>query len=119
MNRELDELVRDLSGAGQWLAQQVPKVVDKSAERVRDEARRLAPRTGLPHYAAAITAEVRRQGYEVVGEIGPELGGQGSLGHILEYGTSRTPPHAHMGPALDREAPRYEEALADLLDPLR
>ena len=119
MNRDLDQLVADLSGAGQWVAQQAVDVVDKSAQKVRDDARRLAPRTGLPHYAAAITSEITGRGATVEADIGPEKGGQGSLGHILEFGTSRTPPHAHLGPALDLNEPDYVRAIEKLLDPFQ
>lgn len=119
MNRDLDQLVQDLSGAGQWTHQRAAEVVERAGERLRDDARRLAPRTQLPKYAEAITSEVDRGAGAVTAEVGPEKGRghQGSLGAILEFGTSRTPPHAHMGPALDLEGPRFEKDLVELLDP--
>ena len=119
VNRDLDQIARDLSNAGQWIASRVvDKALEPSAVRVRDTARRLAPRTGLPHYANKITHEIKRGvGGFTDAEIGPERGGQGSLGHLLEFGTSRTPPHAHLGPALDREAPEFEKVIDKLLDP--
>lgn len=118
---DLERLAADLREAGEWTQLRAGDVVERAGERVRDDARRLAPTTGLPHYAETITAEtsINRATGEVSAEIGPEKGGQGSLGHILEYGTSKTPPHAHLGPALDREAPEFAEALAKLLDPFR
>lgn len=121
MSRDLEQLSADLRDAGQWFQLQAKDVVSEAGKRVRDDARRLAPRRGLPHYADAITTETRtdRMTGSVEAVVGPERGGQGSLGHLLEFGTSRTPPHAHLGPALDREEPRFREALADLLDPLR
>lgn len=119
MNDDLNSVIRDLSGAGQWVGLQAGKLVGRSGDRVRDEARRLAPRTRLPHYANKITAETRHVGHVVEAEIGPEKGGQGNLGHILEYGTAKSPPHAHLGPALDREAPDFVAYLAKLLDPFR
>ena len=118
---DLERLVADLSDATDFVQQQARRVVANAGDRVRDEARALAPRRGLPHYAATITSEVvsERMSGTIAAEIGPERGGQGSLGAILEYGTSRTPPQAHLAPALDREAPRLEHDLADLLDPFR
>ena len=116
---DLNDIVADLRGAGEWVGQRSIEVTQKAGEKVRDDARRLAPRTGLPHYGAAITSEVRRSGYTVEAEIGPEKGGQGSLGHILEFGTTRTPPHAHLGPSLDMNASDYERALSKLLDPFQ
>ena len=118
-NRDLVELVDDLVTASAEITVDVRGVVQKSARAVRDEARRLAPKTRLPHYAKSITYETDYKPGGVVAEIGPVKGGQGSLGHILEYGTSRTPPHAHLGPALDRHAPDFLEGLAKVLDPFR
>jgi HK97 gp10 family phage protein len=119
VNRDLTELVSDLRNAGQWAGQRAARETEKSAERLRDTARSLAPRTRLPHYAEAITHEVTHVGHVVDGEVGPEKGGQGSLGHILEFGTSQSPPHAHLGPALDIEGPAFERAMADVLDPFQ
>ena len=119
MNRDLENLVSDLRGAGEWTQQRAVVVTERRAEKVRDDIRRLAPSTGLPHYAERITHEVRREGYEIVAEIGAEVGGQGSLGHILEHGTADTPPHAHHGPGLDLNEPGYVEDMADLLDPFQ
>lgn len=121
MSEDLNRLVADLRDASDFLQLEARKLLDDAGQRVRDDARRIAPRTGLPHYAKTITSEtgVDRASGVVYAEIGPEKGGQGSLGHILEFGTSRTPPHAHMGPALDQEGPRFTEALAKIIDPLR
>ena len=113
---DLERLVADLRGAGYRVQKQAGDLVGKAGIRVRDDARRLAPKTGLPHYAASITSE-KLLGVAAA-EIGPEKGGQGSLGHILEYGTSRTPPHAHLGPALDRESGTFVRALLGIVDPL-
>lgn len=118
---DLEQLAADLRSAGQWAQLQARDLVDEAGVRVRDDARRLAPKRGLPHYAKKITSEtgINRVTGEVYAEVGPEKGGQGSLGHILEFGTSRTPPHAHLGPALDREEPSFAGALLDIIDPLR
>lgn len=110
----LNELAATLAAAPRHVQTRTPKVLDDSATRVRDDARRLAPRRMLPHYAETITHELRWAGTTLEAEIGPEKGGQGSLGHILEEGTARTPPHAHLGPALDLEGPRFAEDIARL-----
>lgn len=116
---DLEQLVADLRGASRRVQRQAHDLVSEAGTRVRDDARRLAPKTGLPHYADKITTETFTSWAtgSVYAEVGPEKGGQGSLGHILEYGTSRTPPHAHLGPALDREAPSFASALANAVDP--
>ena len=116
---DIEALVTDLRRASRRAQQDARGVIQQATIRVRDEARQLAPKRGLPHYARSISAETTTQGGTIVGEVGPEKGGQGSLGHLLEYGTSRTAPRPHLAPALDHEEPRLDDALADILDPFR
>lgn len=111
----IDKVIMDLSTSGLRVGVRAMDVLDESGKRIRDTARRLAPKTGLPHYAAKITHEVTVGPGWVEVEVGAERGGQGSLAHILEFGTSKTPPHAHHGPALDVEAPRAVRSLAEIL----
>ena len=111
---ELDDLARDLTKAGVTAGLKAVVALEVTGPKMRDEIRRLAPRTGLPHYAAKITHEVTIGKGSVDLEVGPERGGQGSLGAILENGTSRTPPHAHVGPGFDRELPDAMKRLGDI-----
>lgn len=110
----LNELEASLAAASRQVQMRTPGVLDGSARRVRDDARRLAPRRMLPHYANTITYQLTWAGTALEAEIGPEKGGQGSLGHILEYGSANNGPHAHHGPALDLEEPRFVEDMARL-----
>lgn len=112
----LNELVADLREAPIRAQLRAGKAVKEAVERGATDARRLAPSRGLQHYAATITAEVKATPQGAEGEFGPEKGGQGSLGHILEMGTASSPPHAHLGPALDLEGPRFVKAMEDLVD---
>lgn len=113
----LDVVIGDLAKASIVAGLKAAKVLDASGERIVETGQRLAPTTGLPHYAKTITHEVRVSKTAIEVEAGPERGGQGSLGHILERGTSNSPPHAHMGPSLDMEAPRALRDLGDVVDP--
>jgi len=115
---EIDELVADLTAAPKILGNDARKIIQKGALNVKTEARRFA--RGLRHapkYPSSITYDTYYAAGGVMAEIGPdrELGAglQGFLGPILEYGGTHSGPNAHMGPALDREGPRFEEALAD------
>lgn len=113
---DLNRLAVDLSGADSRARRRIPAVLDRAGEAIRDDARAFAPgaRGGRArHYPKAITHELVARGLAV--EVGPEKGGQGSLGHIFEYGTSRAQPQAHLGPALDRHVPDTVDALADVL----
>lgn len=120
MNIDIDginEVITDLSRAGLRAGIRVAEVLDDSGRRIVETGKRLAPSTRLPHYAGTITHELTREGASLGVEAGPERKGQGKLGHILEKGSSKSPPHAHMGPALDLEAPRAVRDLADAVDP--
>ena len=111
----LNEVISDFTKAGLLAGVRAEQVLSDAGRDIQETARQLAPKTGLPHYARTITHETYIDGDAVTVEVGPERGGQGSLAHILEFGTSRTPPHAHLGPALDRHAPGAVKRLADVL----
>jgi hypothetical protein len=113
---ELNQLAADLTKAGLTAGVKAVAVAEQSGRELRDEARRLAPRKRLPHYAETITDEVTVEPGAVVVEVGPEARGQGKLGHILERGAPATgfPPHAHLGPALDRVTPAFVRRVADI-----
>ena len=54
--------------------------------------------------------------YELVGlmaEVGYEDVGAGELAGIYEFGSSKRAPHPTLYPAADREAPKFEKAMAD------
>lgn len=115
---DLDDLVVDLSRAGLRAGVKAAAVTKTHVEAAADEARKTAPRRRLPHYAKAITAEVKIESGRVVGEFGPVKGGQGSLGHILEFGSAVSPPHPHLLPAVERQWPLYAAELGRKIDPL-
>lgn len=114
----LNELVADLGRGELRTVPLAAAVVAKGALNVKNEARQMA--SGLRHapaYPASITYDIAGNGLSA--EIGPDKDKrQGALGNILEYGTSKNAPHAHLGPALDREGPAFEKALGDIVDGL-
>lgn len=109
---ELETLIGDLQSAPFRALAQIRALMDETGREIRDDARLFAPKTRLPHYAEAITHSVDADGLGVV--IGPVKGGQGSLGHLFEYGVASRgiPPHAHLGPALDRAIPDFAARVA-------
>lgn len=109
---DLDRLAADLTQAGVRAGLEAYGVADVAGRALRDEARRLAPKRRLPYYAEAITHDVEVGLGKVSVEVGPEKGGQGSLGHILEDGTATSPPRKHLGPALDRIGPEFARRVA-------
>jgi len=113
----LNELVADLDGAPLEVRRQVRPIVQKGCHNIKTDAQRLA--SGLAHaplYPQSITYDTTEdRAGEVVGEVGPDKDRpQGALGNILEYGTSKNAPFAHLGPAFDLEQPRFIEAIENL-----
>lgn len=124
---ELNRLAADLGRVGPRSGAAAYAAVKTGATHVKDDAVAIAKGIG-PHarlYPASISfdilggvRDVLRTGV-VEAEIGPDKAKpQGALGNILEYGTSNNAPEAHLGPALDREGPAFERALADAIGKL-
>lgn len=111
---DLNRLAADISESGAKAGVAAHAALDHAGRAVRDEARKTAPTTGLPHYARTITHEVQIGPGRLSVEIGPEKGGQGSLGHILENGTAAAPPQKHLGPAFDRALPDFVRAVGEM-----
>lgn len=114
---EVNALTTALGRVPARLLPEVRGVVERGAVNVKNEARRFV--SGLraaPAYPASITYDVSGTGLLLSGAIEAEIGPdkakrQGALGNILEYGTINNAPHAHLGPALDREGPAFEANL--------
>lgn len=115
---EVNTLALDLDRAAGAVGAGAAAVVKKGAVNVKREAREFAPKGPmLPAYYRSITFDIEGDGRfgQVAAVIGPDKDlPQGPLGNILEYGTSTDAPQAHLGPALDREGPRFADALGDL-----
>lgn len=118
MSQDLNALAVDLTRAAAAATQGVRPLVQKGALNIKQDAQRFASGIGhAPHYPRSITYDTKVTATGVEAEIGPDKNGpQGALGNILEYGTSKNAPLAHLGPAFDREVPRLvsaAEALAE------
>jgi len=107
MSDSLAGLAADLSRAAAAIGPATTPVIRKGAAFVQKEWRSVFPWSGsahLPHLGASVT-------YETAGtsaEIGPVKGGQGSLGHLIEFGSVNNGPHPGGGPAAAKVAPILE-----------
>ena len=116
---EVDKLAADLHHRVGGVGADVAAVVRKGALNIKNESRQMI--SGLAHaplYPQSITYDVTGDGRfgSVEAEIGPDKDKpQGALGNILEYGTANNAPFAHLGPALDRETPRFVKALEKIV----
>jgi hypothetical protein len=88
------------------------KAVQESGKRLQQDARTRARAIGghAKGYPNKITTTFT-PGRSPSVEVGPILGGQGSLGGILEFGSPTSGPHPHLHPAFDEEIPRFDEAV--------
>lgn len=117
---ELADLARDLDNAGNISAEQTRDVVDDIATKVEQTARKtMTGRGHLPHYPKSITHDTYLIPTATIADIGPDKSKrQGSLGHILEYGSPTSPPIPHMGPALNAHTNDFEQAVERLSEGL-
>jgi hypothetical protein len=124
-----DEFAADLTAAAVKAVAETTRVVKRGAQNVKNEAQRnvlqSAP-TRHAHAHKAITYDdpslgTHFGGYVVESEIGYDKDRRGgALGNLLEFGGGgdRSPAHRDLGRALDAEEPRFEKALADVVDGL-
>lgn len=112
---ELNRLVADLREVPENAHDNVRKAIEFTARGIKDTSREFASGIGhAPYYPQAITYDIddRGVGDGVSAEIGPDKDRrQGALGNILEYGTVKNAPYAHLGPALDIWTPDLEKGL--------
>jgi hypothetical protein len=109
MYAEFEALAAELAGAPERLAALVPPVVSKGALNIKNDWRANASGNAhAPHYPASITYDMDVRADAVEAEIGPDKDKkQGALGNILEFGTSKNPPHNDGGRALAVEEPKF------------
>lgn len=113
---EIRGLADDLRNGYREAAVGVRAVVSKGALNVkRDWQRQWTGLHHAPRLAAAVGYDVSVTRYSVTATIGPDKNKpQGALGNIIEYGTVKNTPKPGGGPAAEREAPRFENAISAL-----
>lgn len=116
---DTSEIVK-LSHAIEVAASRIPAearaVVSHGALNIKTETRETVSKSP---YWKRLAQEV---GYDMTGNafhstatIGYNDQGQGELAGIYEFGSVKRDPHPTLIPAFEREVPRFEKALGDLL----
>lgn len=115
-----EEFAKELIKAIRKVPGRTVGVVRKGSQNVRTQGRRNVRQTAPTHHAhahRAIDYDVEARGVEVVGEIGYNKDKNGGpLGNLLEFGGGgdHSPPHRDLGRAVDAEADRFSNAMADM-----
>lgn len=100
------------------LQDEVLKVGERGALNIkRDWQQAWSGHSYIAPLSRAVSYDRRSHGSEVEWEIGPDKARpQGALGNIIEFGTVNNPPIPGGMPALDKETPRTEKALGEVLE---
>lgn len=110
---ELDTLAADLEGFAVRLPVALAPVVSKGALNIKNGwCANASGNRHAPHYPASIGYDLDVTPASISAVIGPDKNlPQGPLGNILEFGTSKNPPHNDGGRALAAEEPRFISAV--------
>lgn len=120
---EVRALASDMRAVEPRLNRHVLAVVEKGAVNVKEDLRaKMAASGSFGHLARGITYDMRRESGAIIAEIGPVKVKKGLKkaprrgANIAYFGTSTKGGGGVEDPqgALDREAPRFEQALVDL-----
>lgn len=112
---EVRALARDLEPSDRL--PEFRKVVSRGALNIKNGLRDDAKSNGsYRHFYRSIS-------YDMVGDLEAEIGPdknkvQGALGNILYFGTSKNAPELNIMGPLDREEPRFVQALGDVAEDL-
>lgn len=105
-----NSLARDLGEIPKATAPFVRKAVEVSARNIKDLIRdEYSGARQLPGASRSISYDKKDGG--LAAEIGPELGGQGSIVGLVDEGAPRTPGRKRIPKALSDEAPGFEKGI--------
>lgn len=115
MFEETELLAADLAAAGVRVVAAASAVLAKGALNIKNDWR--ASASGLKHaplYPLSISYDIETKGTTITAEVGPDKHKpQGALGNLIEFGSSKNPPHLDGARALAAEEPRFLAELAD------
>lgn len=113
---DLNSLARDLGEIPKATAPFVRKAVEVSARNIKDSIRdEYSGARALPGASRSISYDLKGSTGTRLGgisaEIGPELGGQGSIVGLVDEGAPRTPGRKRIPKALNDESPGFEKGI--------
>lgn len=115
---ELFEIAATLQVTGMRAPAIATAIVTKGALNIKNAMRADAAGIGhAPAFPETIGYDVTQTLRGPEAAIGPEDRGVGELAGILYFGTSKSGPTRNISVGLDAEAPGFEKALAEALEP--
>lgn len=112
---QMHDLAHDIGQIPGRVVPQVRAVVKRAAQNVKDDTRRsVSTHPSWKRLAGSVNYDMH--GLSAV--IGYDKGGQGSLGHIAEFGTATKAPHPALMPAARKELPNFAREMGKIKDGL-
>lgn len=119
MADDLGKLAADLGKVARSAGKDLRAAVEVTARKIKDETRDAYKGSDhLPGAARSITYELKGLGAvtgvgkNIGAEIGPSIGGQGSIVGLVEEGTPRVAARHRLLKALEQNASDFEEGVA-------
>lgn len=121
MADDLNALARDLGDIPKATAPFVRKAVEISARNIKDLIKNeYSGARALPGASRSISYDLKGSTGARLGgisaEIGPSLGGQGSIVGLVDEGAPRTPGRKRLPKALNQESPGFEQGIQKAID---
>lgn len=112
---ELDKLAADLDAVPEETRPKFRAVAEKGALNIKNGMR--ADATGHPSFPYFPTSISYDMTGEFEAEIGPDKSrAQGALGNLLYFGTSKSGGVLDINGPLNKEIPRFQDAIADVAE---
>lgn len=110
-----DSMRRKLADYSEKLAALIPEALERAAAPMAEAARSMAPVDSGALRESIEAKVVVRSDKGAILELGPTGHQRRSLGHILEFGTSKMSARPFLRPALDETADQCLEIIASVL----
>ena len=113
---ELQKLSVNLGRASAATVQESRAVIAKGALNIKTDTREHVSES--PYWARlaqTVNYSMSGNAFFSAAQVGYDDVGQGELAGIYEFGSVKRAPHPTLIPAFEREAPRFEKAMGDLV----
>lgn len=110
---EVGRLSANLDRAAGVVSVGVRAAVTKGALNIKNDTRKnVSKHPSWKRLASTVNYSMKGNAFFSQADVGYDDRGQGELAGIYEFGSSRRAPNPTLYPAADREAPKFEAAIA-------